>query len=433
MNSILLFLSFSCSTLILFRCQSANRVMGSDSRIYTAVSMTFLLMGIMSLVAARLSFFSLLFVAATMLPISILLALLERFTGDQQSEKITQGRSSSFLIVFFGANLCIIFYALFPTYFLLGGRDQGVYLLFSHYINKTGGLNLDLPWLREAYETYGNTIRLSYAGIYNALQRGLSDDPTKLIPQFMHLFPAYGAIGAGLAGLEGIVRTNAVIVFFALWSFFMVAREFMETWAAALATLLLLLNPALLWTGRATFTEPLHIFIFFFGLHLLHNAVKFKSTYQGGIAGLVLGLAVLNRLSGGLNIIVVAGGVLYIVLIQQEYRRIAWALVTGYFLTATIGFSDGYIHSFPYFTDLWAKGGLKLIVFSNYAVIATCMFLLWFRFSDQARQNILSVLDKIILPALLLLVSWLFYPLSAWWYRTEIFFHPCGKRNSPGT
>ena len=408
MSSILLFLGFTCSTLILFWGQSGNRTRKCNYNFFSATSMAFLLMGIVSLVAVRLSLFSLPFVVAIMLPSSGLLALLQRFAGNLERKRISQDKSSSFTIVLFGALLCIIFYALFPTYYLQGGRDHGVYLLFSHYINKTGGLNLDLPWLQEAYETYGNSIHLDYDGIYSALQRGLSDDPTKLIPQFMHLFPAYGAIGAALAGIEGIVRTNAVIVFFALWSFFMVAREFMKTWAAVLATLLLLINPALLWTGRATFTEPLHIFIFFFGLHLLHNAVKFKSPYQGAIAGLVLGLAVLNRLSGGLNIITVAGGILYVVLVRPECRRAAWAISAGYFLAATIGFLDGYIHSFPYFTDLWAEGGLRIIVFSNYCVIAMCMLLLCLRLSDQIRLRALYILKKMILPILLVLIGWLF-------------------------
>jgi len=409
MNTLLLLLGFMGSSYMLFLAQTGKRRCICDNAVYTALSTSFLLMGIVSLLAMRCSWFSLPVVAAAMLVVSGLFSLLSIYTGEQEGQDYGEIRSSSSLIVILGGLLCVGLYAFFPTYFLLGGRDHGVYLLFSHHINQTGGLNLDLPILREAYEQYGDSIRLGYDGIYSALERKLSSDPAKLIPQFVHLFPSYGAIGAAIAGVEGIVRTNVVIMFFALWSFYVVARRFMANWAAVSATFLLMINPAFLWVGRATFTEPLQVFLFFFGLHLFFNALKFKSTYWSCLAGLVLGVAVTNRLSGGLNVIVIISGVFYIVLNQPDSRKIAWAFVVGYFAAASIGFVDGYVHSYPYFTDLWKKGGLKLIVFLNYSVMVCVIIVLCIRFHDRVGQQILKALKKIILVVTFLLVGWILF------------------------
>ncbi len=409
MNILILLLGFMGSSYILFLAQTGRRHRICDNPVYTALSMAFLLMGVVSLLAVRCSQFSLPLVAVAMFVVSVLLSFIGNYLGNREEQNYGATRSSSSLIIISGGFLCVALYAFFPTYYLLGGRDHGVYLLFSYHINQTGGLNLDLPWLREAYEQYGDSIKLGYDGIYSALERKLSSDPAKLIPQFVHLFPSYGAIGAAIAGVEGIVRTNVVIMFFALWSFYTVARRFMMNWAAVLATFLLMINPAFLWVGRATFTEPLQVFILFFGLHLFFNALKFKSTSWAGIAGLVLGVAVTNRLSGGLNVIVIISGVLYIILNQPDSRRIAWAFVVGYFTAASIGFVDGYVHSYPYFTDLWKKGGLKLIIFLNYSVMVGVTILLCIQLQGGVGQQILKVLKKIILPVTFLLIGWVLF------------------------
>ncbi len=402
--SVLLCLIVSVFLLLWMQTGRGNRL--HHDMVFTAMAMAFLLIGMSSLLAVRLALFSIPFVSIVTVIAATLLALTKVIPNTEEPAVYSPSNPFLFSFIVVLALFCCVLYALFPTYYMLGGRDPGLYLLFSHHINQTGGLNLDLPWLRELHEKYGDAIYLGYPGIYSAFDLGISDDPAALIPQFMHLFPSYGAIGAALAGIEGIVRTNAFIVFFALWSFFMVARRFMAIWGAILATLLLMINPALLWTGRGTFTEPLHIFIFFFGLYLLYKAIDVRSTRWAMIAGVVLGITVLNRLSGALGVLVIWGGVIYAVLLQTEARRLAIGLVAGYLLSSTVGFVDGYFNSYAYFYDLWQDGSLRSLIILNYITLLGAGILLKVNVSSQAKRYALRTLDKMILPVIFLLVGW---------------------------
>ncbi len=414
MNILLFFLGLLGSAVVLLLAQSCRRSCITDDTVFTAMAMAVLLMGTVSLFSVRLGMFSLPFVSLGSLLAAFFL-LLTKFLSVDEGEVVYQpSQLFSFSVVFVLLLLCVGLYGLFPTYYMQGGRDPGLYLLFSHHINQTGGLNLDLPWMRELHEKYGDAVRLGYPGIYSAFQYGLSDDPGSLIPQFMHLFPAYGAIGAALAGIDGIVRTNTVIVFFALWSFYMVARRFMAAWGALLATLLLMINPALLWVGRSTFTEPLHIFIFFFGLYLFFKAIDLRSTRWAGVAGFVIGLSVLNRLSGALGVAVIGGGVIYAVVVQAELRKIATGFVGGYLLASTIGFLDGYFNSYPYFYDLWHAGVTSKLLLLNYGVAIGSLILIKINLSEQTRGYIVGILERMVLPLICLLMGWIFirYQLS---------------------
>ncbi|MBW1690544.1 MAG: glycosyltransferase family 39 protein [Deltaproteobacteria bacterium] len=260
-----------------------------------------------------------------------------------------------------------IYYAFYPTYYLLGGRDPGLYLTFAIHIAKTGGLNLDLPILRGLYREYGNAIRLGYPGIYSAFARGLSDDPARLIPQFMHLFPSFTANFFSAFGLEGAVRANAVVSILPLWSFFMVCRRLMTYWPALLATVALGLNPAIIWNARITLTETMAMGILFFGVYLLFIAKERTSTAWGVGGAFLLGIGVLNRLDASLNALLILGFSLYASIVDKKLRRVALYSAMAYLLVSTIGFIDGYLNAYPYIYDLWHGHGLKWVLFINYA------------------------------------------------------------------
>ena len=308
-----------------------------------------------------------------------------------------------------------LLYGFFPSYYLLGGRDPGLYFLFSAHIANTGGLVLDLPVLRDLYNIYGEKISLGYPGIYSAYERGLSDDPAVLIPQFMHLFPSIGAIFYKFAGLEGLVRTNAVIAVFALWSFFIVARRLVGSISGLIATLALALNAAFIWNARLTLTEVLAVFFLFGGLHLLIKAFDLKSPIWAAASGAVLGFALLNRIDSAFNVIIILGATFFALIRPDYFRTVVLPLCASYFLFSSWAFIDGYLHSFPYFYDLWMGGGLKGLFYLNYGVLILSMLL--FVLIKKWPLNSLDLggpIDKMLKASMIILALWICFAFFFW-------------------
>jgi len=352
------------------------------------------------------------------------------------SKYVPSARNIFLLVVLLSLGLL---YGIYPTYYLLGGRDPGLYLLFSVHIAKTGGLVLDLPILRELHEAYGAGIHLGFPGIYSAYQLGLSDDPAVLVPQFMHLFPSIGAIFYQLVGLEGLVRTNAVIAVLALWSFFMVIRRLSGQNSALLATMALGLNAAFIWNARITLTEALSIFFLFSGLYLLIRAFDLRSALWAAASGAVLGLALLNRIDSALNVLIILGASGVALLRLSDFRPIVLTLMATYFAFSTWAFLDGYFYSFPYFYDLWVRGSLKGLIYLNYGVLIFTFVSFMLCKQWPVKGLDLNFLMKVLLRlTTVLLAMWVLFAFFLWpifdasfnarsinelaWYVTPVIF-----------
>ena len=375
------------------------------------MSSTFLLiLGLVSLVLVRLELFSLSGVGI----VSVLLfALLYHFGFSSLQfcdNRVTTGHDSAEKwVVVSLAVLVAVVYGVFPTYFLDGGRDHGLYLMFSQYIAKTGGLNLEQPWMRDLHKHYEGVFLLKYPGIYSASEWGLSHDRAKLIPQFMHLFPAFGALAGALAGIEGIVRTNTVIVFFALWAVYKTGLCFMSRWGALATVGLLALNPALLWVGRSTFTEPLQIFIFFLSFFMLFKAIASSSSLMGAAAGFILGTSVLNRISGLLGGTLILATALYVALYYFKARHIVSACIWGYLISSSMALLDGYCFSFPYLAELWQQGSLKKLLGLHGLVLIGSLILVKIKLKGQARRCLAAIVSFVMLFLLLGVFVWVAY------------------------
>ncbi|MFN2432873.1 MAG: hypothetical protein ABR599_08710 [Gemmatimonadota bacterium] len=267
-------------------------------------------------------------------------------------------------------------YGLFPIYFLLGGQDAGLYLVFAARIARTGELVLDQPFLRELNDVFGDAVSLGYPGIYSAFSAGLSDDPAELIPQFQHLFPALLANVWDALGIEGLVRVNAVLAVLGLSAFHAFARRLAGPAVALMATLLLGINPAMIWHARSSLTEPLLFLVTFTGLLLLDLAWERKSAAAAAAAGATLGLGVLDRLDGGIAVVVVAAAIAALLFARVGERSVirgtrarsapaaaAAALLAGYVVVAALGALDGWLHARPYLVAAWkAEAGKGLLV-----------------------------------------------------------------------
>lgn len=312
------------------------------------------------------------------------------------------------LIVLFGL------YAVFPTYFVLGGQDPGVYLVFAARIAKTGGLNLDLPWLREFWTFHQDGIALGYPGIYSLLQSDVGDDPTRLSPQFMHLFPALAANAWATGGVEATVRVNAVLATLTLWVGYAYLRRLVNEPAALVFMLVLGLNPAFIWGARITLTEVLAALLNLTGLYLLLLARESGRREWAIAAGVALGLGVLNRLDAAFAGIPVLGFALATIA-ERRLAPTARVAAIAYLITSSIGFLDGRLSAPFYFETLLGKhhlaGLIAISLFSGLIAFAVA------RLPDPAVERLNldgRLLERAGGEVLRILIFWIIVALFAW-------------------
>jgi hypothetical protein len=217
-----------------------------------------------------------------------------------------------------------LLYAAFPTYYLLGGLDPGIYLLTAVRIADTGAVDFSFPGLdplateilplssqtAEPLVGFDLAAGHAFAGIYYENARSpfappRTKDPRaevalshgqRLQPQFTHLYPALGAWAFALGGLEALVRVNAVIALIALWiAWRLLLRLFAPPFALA-GIALLGGCPGVLYWARMSVSEPLALLLGLFGMELWLSARERKQAMVAFTAGAVWGVACLARI-----------------------------------------------------------------------------------------------------------------------------------------
>ncbi|HEU5015894.1 MAG TPA: hypothetical protein VFT66_25445 [Roseiflexaceae bacterium] len=178
-----------------------------------------------------------------------------------------------------------------PFETVLGGRDAGVYANAGFAIARTGGIvqydplvaqigqdqHAADPTLRAAAAqaetnflggqnpTRFIATRLRAAGflIYNGdLAAG------RVVPQGLHLFPAWIGLLASLLGFEGGLLATGLMGLLGVWSVGMLGRRLAGPWVGVLAALLLALNGVQVWFSRYSTSETTMQFLTFAGLYM---------------------------------------------------------------------------------------------------------------------------------------------------------------------
>jgi hypothetical protein len=310
--------------------------------------------------------------------------------------------------------LLLALYAFFPTYSLLGGQDPGVYLTFAAHIAKTGGLTLDLPWLRALADQHPTGFALSYPGIYSLANHVGANDVSRLSPQFMHLYPALAANVWSAFGLEGVVRLNAPLAVLALANGYALVRRLIG-WRPALAFVLALgLNPAFLWAARITLTETLALLVNLAGFLLLRCSVANAPRFIPAAAGVVLGLGIFNRLDASLaGVAIAALGVSSLLdgALASPARRAAVA----YVVVSLIAIGDGFAHAPFYVTALAERAYLMTFLAATTGAAALGAVLAWL--PEQVRNRVAprrAVRDRLADESVLLTAVWIAIALFLW-------------------
>lgn len=221
-----------------------------------------------------------------------------------------------------------------PAEYIIGGRDPGVYVSEGIQIAQRGSLVIEDPvvtsipeFARELfvprhYDLEG-TLRTDY---YSTRFMGffvLDPDTGRVVGQFPHLFPASIAIGYGVQGLTGALRTTTVWAILGVVAVYFAGRRVFGSAAAASAAALLVLNVADIWFARYPNSEVVMQALLFAALLAYARAHVDGLSFFSPIAGGILGLLLFLRLDAGLAIAAV-GGVGLLGLVTRQAPRVSF-------------------------------------------------------------------------------------------------------------
>lgn len=290
------------------------------------------------------------------------------------------------------AAACVLYFG-FPTKYMLGGRDPGLYFLNGVHISQTGSMQYETDeYLNVHYDELKDVLFPGYPGLFTPEKlEGLEGDSGEISPQFMPMFPSALAIGYDLGGIEGLIRVNAVVGIIALLLLYYFTKHFLSQKAAAIAMGVMLFEPAQLWGVRITETEILSQVLLFLSMYVLLCGWGKKRNSYFLLSGFLLGIGCMNRIDTYIFGAGMAAGTIYCILWKEEYRKKMFAAYAVYVLCGALALLYGWKFSHVYIVEHWQAGVLSAIVLLNLACFAAAAVL----YGCQCRQ-IIKVPDPVL-------------------------------------
>jgi len=189
-----------------------------------------------------------------------------------------------------------------PGEYLFGGRDPGTYVAAMGLIGRTGGILYEDPAVRSIPEPYYDLFyrHPEKPGEYEwgrfmgfPLERPHSG---RVVPEFFHLFPAFGAYFFQAAGVKGALATPPLFGVLATLAVFFALRLLLGDVPGFLAGVLLALNVLQVWFARYPVSEMVSQFLIFAGLAALLRWEQRREAAWLVWAGFSLGLSLLVRI-----------------------------------------------------------------------------------------------------------------------------------------
>jgi hypothetical protein len=213
-----------------------------------------------------------------------------------------------------------------PSEYVMGGRDPGTYVAAMALIGRTGGVAyvdpavLSIPREDVALfyrnpdspdETWGRFMGMP-------LER---PETGRVVPEFFHLFPAFGAYLFQAMGVRGALAAPCVFGVLGTLAVFFTWRRLFGAPVALLAAGLLSINVIQVWFGRYPMSEPMTEFLLFLGVWAFAMWEERGAPAFGALAGAALGLTLLAHLTG---VLIVAPLALYF-FIRRARGALPWA------------------------------------------------------------------------------------------------------------
>jgi len=198
------------------------------------------------------------------------------------------------------AVLCFALYAR-PGEYLLGGRDPGIYVAAMGSIARTGGITyvdpavLSIP-AEDLDLFYRHPDRPDYSwGRFMGfpLERPQTG---RVVPEFFHLFPAFGAFLFQAMGVRGALATPVVFGVLGTLAALLALRRIFGAAPALLGALLLAVNVLQAWFARYPVSEPMSQFLILSGLLAFALWEERRTTAFAVLAGAMLGVSLLVRI-----------------------------------------------------------------------------------------------------------------------------------------
>lgn len=314
-----------------------------------------------------------------------------------------------------------------PTEYLVGGRDPGVYVATMALIGRTGGIAytdagvLSIP-PEDVELFYRNPGGPDFSwGRFMGVPLE-SPRSGRVVPEFFHLFPAFGAYLFQSMGIKGALATPPLFGILGTLAVYFAFRRLLGPAPALLAALLLATNAVQVWFARYPVTEGMSQFLFFLALLAVALWEERGGAAFGALAGAALGLSLLVRIDSVL--LVLPLGVY--VLARHALGELPWrrmlplllplALLGVHALVHAVVFSRKYLlnlASRPYWQQpppVWAAAVVAAVaVAGSVPLWGPRVARLWRLRGEAVRAAAMAVL------ALLALYAYFLRPwLSAW-------------------
>jgi Dolichyl-phosphate-mannose-protein mannosyltransferase len=221
-----------------------------------------------------------------------------------------------------------------PGEYLLGGRDPGTYVAAMALIGRTGGISYVDPVVKSIPpEDLGLFFRNPKGPDGRLMGFPLEQPATaEVVPEFFHLFPAFGAYLFQAMGVRGALATPIIFGILGTLGSFFAFRRILGPSAAFLGTLLLSLNAVQVWFARYPVSEPMSQFLVMMGLLALGHWEEEGRLGWGLLGGAALGLTLLVRID---SILIIGPLVLYLLVRHARGdlgRRSATSLLAPFLL-----------------------------------------------------------------------------------------------------
>jgi hypothetical protein len=194
---------------------------------------------------------------------------------------------------------CWLFFP--PFEYVVGGKDPGVYVNEGIQIAQRGALVVhdtvvsSLPsQLRELFFPFSHNLEY-YSGRFMGFFV-LDPERGTVVGQFPHFYPAWIAMGYGLAGVRGALATTPVAAILGLLAVYFAGGRLIGRWPALVGSALLGLNVATIWFAREPNSEIVSQALIFAALLALARSQVDGDRFFAPVAGILLGLLLFLRI-----------------------------------------------------------------------------------------------------------------------------------------
>ncbi len=265
-----------------------------------------------------------------------------------------------FIILF--SFVALYLYAGFPTWYLDGGRDPGLYTIFGINISKNGGLYLEISDTKLISETFGQAVRLDFPSIHYSFLEGFSNSEDHRSPDFFHLVPAYFAIGYDLFGMDGLFRVNSIFGYFSVFFFYLIVRKILDPVSAIFAIILYVLNVSQLWNVRSVLTETFSQFLILFTVYSIQTFFRETNKWVYSLIGVCFGLSLFARVDSYLYFPVIVLYSVFVLLFSEKYFKNTLYFIFTFLVLNILSLVYAYFYSRVYMAHLWERGFLEIVL-----------------------------------------------------------------------